>query len=179
MTTHLQTAVVIVDVDGVVSPVHPTVSAWGDEVEVGRVFGPVLASATLALRLDALSALPGVECWWLTSWSSEMRAGMHAFPGGDWGTIAEPPTQSAARTWWKLDALSEWLPSRPDVKALAWCDDHLRGGRPRAVHRVLAERGVEDVLLLGPQTNVGLTPEHVARLEAWAATQASRAAGNV
>lgn len=179
MSSDRHTAVVIVDVDGVVSAVRPESSAWGDEVEVGRVFGPVVVSAQLALRMDALNALQGVECWWLTSWSSAMRSGMHPFPGRAWGTIPEPPTRSAARkqNWWKLDALNEWLPSRPDVKAVAWCDDHMRGGRPRAARRVLAERGVEDVLLLAPRTSVGLTPEHVARLEVWAAARSRRSAG--
>ena len=171
MDTDLQTAVVIVDVDGVVSAVHPEVPAWGDETEVGRVFGPVKVSATLSSRLDALHALPGVECWWLTSWSSEMRAGMRTFPGQTWGVIAEPPAQSVSRGWWKRQALSAWLAGRPDVNAVAWCDDHLRGGRPRAVRRVLAEHGVDDVLLLAPLTSVGLTPEHVVRLEGWAASR--------
>lgn len=167
------TTVVIVDVDGVVSAVHPEGPAWGDEVDVGRVFGPVLVSPTLASRLNALHALPGVECWWLTSWSSEMRVAMSDFPGRDWGVIAEPPTHAKSRGWWKLDALVEWLSDRPDVKSIAWCDDHLRGGRPRAVRLVLASRGVEDVLLETPRTHVGLTPQHLARLECWVAIRIS------
>jgi hypothetical protein len=177
VSSHLPTAVVIVDVDGVVSAVHPEAPVWGDEAEVGRVFGPVLVSATLCARLNALHALPGVECWWLTSWSSEMRAAMRAFPGRDWGVIAEPPTQPGSRGWWKLKAIAEWLSGRPDVKSIAWCDDHLRGGSPPAVRRVLAVHDVKDVLLQAPRTNVGLTPEHLARLEEWAVTRAHRVTG--
>lgn len=177
MSSDLPTAVVIVDVDGVVSAVHPETPAWGDETEVGRVFGPVLVSATLSARLNALHALPGIECWWLTSWSSEMRAEMRDFPGRDWGVIAEPPTQSGSRGWWKLTAVAEWLSGCPNVNSIAWCDDHLRGGRPRMVRRVLAGRGVEDVLLEAPRTNVGLTPEHLGRLEAWATARARRETG--
>ena len=177
MNSDLPTAVVIVDVDGVVSAVHPEAPTWGDEADVGRVFGPVLVSATLSARLKALHALPGVECWWLTSWSSEMRAGMRDFPGRDWDAIAEPPTQSGSRGWWKLNALDDWLSARPDVKSIAWCDDHLRGGRPRMVRRVLAGREVKDLLLEAPRTNVGLTAEHLARLEGWTATRAQGASG--
>jgi hypothetical protein len=171
VNSDLPTAVVIVDVDGVVSAVHPKAPIWGDEADAGRVFGPVLVSATLSARLNALHALPGVECWWLTSWSSEMRVAMRDFPGQDWGVIAEPPSRLGSRGWWKLDAVVEWLSAHPDVKSIAWCDDHLRGGRPRKVRMVLAGRGVEDVLLEAPRTNVGLTPEHLARLEGWVASR--------
>ena len=165
------TTVVIMDVDGVVSAVHPRTSAWGDEVEVGVVFGPVLVSPTLTSRLDALHALPGVECWWLTSWTSEMRGGMRAFPGAGWGVLAEPDLQSKDRGWWKLNAVCAWLEGRPDVKSIAWCDDHLRGGRPRAVHKALTGCGVEDVQLEVPRTDVGLTPAQLTRLERWVAAR--------
>lgn len=165
------TVVVIMDVDGVVSAVHPEAPTWGDEVEVGRVFGPVLVSAALTARLSALHAPPQVECWWLTSWTSEMRASMTAFPGRDWGVIAEPDTQSRSRGWWKLSAVVEWLSDRPEVRSIAWCDDHLRGGRPRVVRIALAGQGVEDVLLTSPRTDVGLTPDHLAGLERWASVR--------
>jgi hypothetical protein len=73
---------IVFDVDGVVSPVHPVGgSAWTDEQVVGNVFGPVLASPRLCVKLDALDRAPGVGCWWLTSWRSDMRARMTVFPG--------------------------------------------------------------------------------------------------
>src|SRR4051812_18450683 len=52
--------VVIVDVDGVVSPVHPSGTTWGDEVVAGQVFGPVLVSPRLCAHLDALDLVAGV-----------------------------------------------------------------------------------------------------------------------
>ena len=41
----------VMDVDGVVAPVHGK-TAWGDDVVAGRLFGPVLVSPTLCARLD-------------------------------------------------------------------------------------------------------------------------------
>lgn len=163
----------MVDVDGVVSPVHPTASPWGDLVRAGEVFGPVLVSPALCARLDALAQTPGVACWWLSSWSSEMRVAMDPFPGREWPAIATPGDYSGAgRTWWKLAALEAWLAAHPEVRALAWCDDHLRGGRPAAVRRRLAAHGVA-AALIAPATSVGLTPTHLDLLDVWAATTSS------
>jgi hypothetical protein len=156
----------IVDVDGVVSPVHGR-TAWGDDVTAGNVFGPVLVSPGLCARLDDLANTPGLSCWWLTSWSVKMRAAMRPFPGRRWPVVAD---QSQApmrgRTWWKLAALEIWLGQHAEVLGLAWCDDDLRGGRPAAVRRRIAARGI-DPLLLAPRTSLGLTPEHLDLLEAW------------
>lgn len=158
----------ILDVDGVVSPVGDSETLWGDEVVGGDVFGPVRISPTLCARLEELSRTPGVSCWWLTSWSVEMRAGMHTFPGRDWPVVAEPSVATGPEQgWWKLAAVEIWLERHPELSAFAWCDDHLRGGRPAAIRRRLSPRGVE-TLLLAPRTEVGLTPRHVDALEAWA-----------
>jgi len=76
---------VVVDVDGVVSAVAPEQALpWGDEVEAGTVFGPVLVSPALCDRLDALAEILGVSCWWLTSWTAQMRARMNPLPGAHW-----------------------------------------------------------------------------------------------
>lgn len=159
---------VIVDVDGVVSPVHGAGTAWGDDVVAGRVFGPVIVSPTMCTRLDQLNRVPGVDCWWLTSWDAEMRERMDPFPGREWPVITDlADAWVKARGWWKFDAVGAWLDRNPQVQGLAWCDDHLRGGRPPAIRRRLAQRGI-DPLLLTPKVEVGLTPEHLDQLDAWA-----------
>ena len=156
-------AAAIFDVDGVVSPVHGG-TAWGDDVVAGNVFGPVPVSATLCTRLDALAATPGVQCWWLTSWTPEMRQGMRPFPGRTWHTVAEPPLRQTGRAWWKWTALQRWLAQHADVLRLAWCDDHLTPGRARRIGPALEARGVEG-LLIAPATHTGLTPADVGRIE--------------
>ena len=88
--------VVVVDVDGVISPVGGQ-TAWGDDVVAGNVFGPVYVSPTLCARLDALGNLPNVQCLLLTSWTAEMRSGMSPFPGRRWEEVAEQPLRSTGR----------------------------------------------------------------------------------
>lgn len=165
MTT--KTKALIVDVDGVVSPVHGQ-TAWGDDVVAGHLFGPVVVSPTMCQLLDRLARNPAAACWWLTSWSVEMRARLHPFPGRTWPVIADMTDSiGSSRTWWKLQALESWLDEHPEIRALAWCDDDLRGGRHAAARRRFTPRGVES-LLLTPKVEVGLTPTHLAQLEAWA-----------
>lgn len=97
-----------------------------------------------------------------------MRERMDPFPGRDWPVIADLEDVSVkARGWWKFDAVEAWLDRNPQVRGLAWCDDHLRGGRPQAIRRRLSHRGI-DPLLLTPKVEVGLTPEHLDQLDAWA-----------
>lgn len=159
--------VVVVDVDGVVSPVHPVVdrTGWGDEVTAGTVFGPVLVSPALCGRLDAIADRPGVQCMWLTSWSREMRAAMQPFPGQTWPTIADERSVSSGQRWWKLVALEAWLEEHPEVASVCWLDDHLRNpSRAASIRRRLSLSSV-GVLLVSPRTQVGLTPADLARIE--------------
>lgn len=135
----------VVDVDGVVSPVHGS-TVWGDDRSGyphggGGVFA-VPVSPRLNMALNALGARPEVLAAWLTSWDRAMRAGM-LFPGQDWPTVAHafawagPPVfdEQAAREragvrwdddrWWKWWALDAWLDERPEIDTLVWSDDHL------------------------------------------------------
>ncbi len=91
---------------------------------------------------------------------------MEPFPGRSWATVADQHTRARGRGWWKLTALETWLTVHPEIDAIAWCDDQLRGGRPAAVRRRLSRLGV-DVLLIAPRTSVGLTPGHLVRLQEW------------
>jgi hypothetical protein len=174
MTGAQPTRVLVLDVDGVVSPVHPVTSAWGDDVVAGDFFSPVKISPRLCARLDQLNRMPGLSCCWLTSWTAEMRAGMEPFPGRDWLTIAEQADVAATgRRWWKLVALEEWLDRHPQICELAWCDDHLRPARRAAVRRRLAARGL-DPLMLMPAPELGLTPLHLDLLVRWASATVVR-----
>ncbi len=157
----------ILDVDGTISPVHGH-TAWCDDRVVGQVFGPVLISPRMCTRLDQLAGLRHLSCWWLTSWTADMRAAMDSFPGADWPTAAEPTAAlPPGRTWWKLAALRDWLNRQSPPPVIAWCDDELRGGRVSAARRRLTVRGVPP-LLISPRTNTGLTPAHLELLERWA-----------
>jgi len=129
------TLAVVMDVDGVVSPVHGK-SEFGDDVVAGHLFGPVYVSATVCRDLDQLSAQPGATFVWLTDWRTDMRAAMNPFPGHDWDTTADPDDgrrdaivragdRWGEMPWWKWWALDVWLDTHPQIRRLVWCDDHL------------------------------------------------------
>lgn len=173
----------ILDVDGVVSPVHGS-TAWGDDVVAGQLFGPVLVSPTLCNRLDRLAQRPEVTVRWLTSWSADMRAALDPFPGRTWPEIRSMPDDPDLG-WWKWSTLAHWLEDTA-IRRLAWCDDHLsdphlvglqprpdRAGAtqaadepagPSMIRAALAQRGIT-ALLLAPRASVGLTPRGVDALE--------------
>jgi hypothetical protein len=169
--------VVVVDVDGVVSPVHG-VTRWSDDVVVGNVFGPVHVSPALNAHLDALARVPGVQCLWLTSWSPEMGASMDAFPGRAWAALNPGDTSTSARTWRKLEALEQWLvrhatggrgatAAASPVGSVVWLDDDLRhGARKAACRRRLDALGV-DSLLVVQRVNEGLTPQQMLQVGEW------------
>jgi len=162
----------VLDVDGVVSPVHG-VTAWGDDVDGGPAIGQVLVSPTLNAALDAIGSQPSVLPVWLTSWDPEMRAGMR-FPGKAWADIGGPAISQLdpAAGWWKWILLDSWLDRHPAVDALVWCDDHLdqafsddvlNGPNPTrktTASASLAHRGIRK-LLIRPDATVGLTPHDI------------------
>jgi hypothetical protein len=170
MTGDMRTIALIVDVDGVVSPVHPTGPTWGDEVTAGVAMGPVRVSPMLCQRLDALASSPGVTPRWLTSWDAEMREGLDPWPGRDWPSV---PVVAPAprRVWWKQAALEAWLDARPEMTALVWCDDDLSAPSRRAgLARRFERRNIES-LFVAPQTAVGLTGADLSRIERWVAAR--------
>lgn len=171
---------VVLDVDGVVSPIEGA-SEWGDDVAAGYVFGDVRVSPSLCRRLDELNDPPRVQCWWLTSWTASMRAKMDPFPGRDWPSLADPEDRDtyeraaslkfAGDAWWKWEAVSRALVDGPDLAGLVWCDDHLSGPDDTwllrdVVQEELDARGLPS-LLVTPRSSVGLTPAHLVTITEW------------
>lgn len=166
------TVALVMDVDGVISPVHPDGDVWGDEVTAGHLFGPVRVSPTLCRRLDALALLPNVVPMWLTSWSAESRLRMDPFPGRSWAVLAEQGESRGSVLdedrlgWWKWNALREWLHQHPEVRSLVWCDDHL--GAPLWDEAVDSEEATDEGLRRRPLISA-LEPEDAAFLTTAAA----------
>lgn len=119
-----------------------------------------------------------------------MRAGMGPFPGRSWPVVADPEaiidasaTSSllfAGRSWWKWEALRQWLPQQRTLAGLVWCEDHLRRPDETWLLRDVTGQQLEDrdipALLIGPETHVGLTPSHMDRIEKWVDSQRLRLA---
>lgn len=175
MTTSADKALIL-DLDGVVSPIKGD-TAWGDDVIAGWAFGPVPVSPTLCARLDHLAQQPDLTCLWLTSWTPKMRANTRPLPGRDWPHV---PTATHDHDWWKWSDLETWLSQHPEITRLVWCDDDLAyslldddeepksdedlAPRKTVYERRLAEKGIE-ALLIAPDANTGLTPEHMQLIE--------------
>lgn len=115
----------VVDVDGVVSPIDGPTS-FGDDQIAGHMLGPVPISPTLTSRLDAIADLPHVTAVWLTSWPASNRLTMTGFPGRDWPDLKPPPPPAEPldpNHWWKPALLRRWLDAQPHLRRLIWCDD--------------------------------------------------------
>lgn len=138
-------AALVMDVDGVVSPVHGRTD-WGDDVVAGRVFSDVYVSPELCRRLDQLATMPDVCAVWLTDWDAEMRAAMDPFPGHGWTAIerrwGENDVAPEAGGWWKAAALLDWLDTHPRIRTLVWADDHLGKPYDRRLPRSRQQRRV-------------------------------------
>jgi hypothetical protein len=160
----------IVDIDGVVSPVHGH-TEWGDDVVVGNVFGPVLVSPRMCAALEDIANQPGVQPAWLTSWTPEMRAAMSPFPGRTWPTVPSLAPRRVGRRWWKQVALEAWIDRRPSITAVCWLDDELKApSRAAAARRHLENRRIS-TLLVAPATTRGITPTHIESISAWLASE--------
>lgn len=169
----LRPVLVVVDVDGVTSPVHGG-TAWTDDIEVGDVFGPVVVSPALVAHLDALDTVPGVTCLWLTDWTPKMRARMQLFPGRNWPRLKRGDQPAGSRSWWKFAALHAWLtglaanlPKEEFFGSLVWLDDDLDTLTIRAAcQRLLRPLGLE-TLLVAPRPGLGVTPAEMVRVGEW------------
>jgi hypothetical protein len=191
--TNTTRAALVLDVDGVLSPLHGH-TTWGDDQIAGDLFGPVNISPKLVRRLEGIAGQPHVIAAWLTDWPPRLRARMRGFPGPDWTDIGQAHRHSLPRgpgTWWKPPALRAWLDDQPSVTRLAWCDDDLalpRSGAtgqtdldliPLLGHAALAGRRLFapntnqaevpltglSVLLTAPSPDTGLTATEVERVD--------------
>lgn len=176
-------AALVMDVDGVVSPVHGRTD-WGDDVVAGRMFGDVYVSPEMCIRLDRIATTPGLCTVWLTAWDADMRAALDPFPGRRWSEIERPGSghdgAPEAAGWWKAAALLDWLNTRPLIRTLVWADDHLGKPYDRALladdtsfgaptrsdvlTQIFTARGIFSHLV-SPDTAVGLTCTHLDRIE--------------
>lgn len=119
-----------------------------------------------------------VDVLWLTTWEEaaneslgpllglpELPVASRLRPGGS-GRAAHgfvATRAGAGNRWWKLDVAQQILDGEP-LRPLIWTDDDL-SWEPGA--RAWAEQRPSPTLLIAPATDVGLTAEHLAAIEAF------------
>lgn len=159
------------DVDGVIAPTSSE-PAQGAVVTWVQVFG----SGSLHFRDDVVNRIGSlhergvVAAEWLTS-RQEVAPEVMA------PALGLPPWPSNARRdapeWWELPYETDFWKERFVYAALAagervvWCDDDIAF---RAHHDELAVFG-DNLLMVSPSASVGMTPEDMDIVEAWALGQ--------
>ena len=106
---------------------------------------------------------------WLTTWQDEAPAAFTGLLGSDMPVIPRPAT---AEIWWKIDALLGYLTEHPDIRRVAFADDHLdREDDLGLTYRETLAEALDylriEHLLVAPDSAVGLTVEDLAGIEAW------------
>jgi hypothetical protein len=151
----------LVDVDGVISlfGFDQTSPPPGFPVAVEGI--PHWLSLGVGARLQRLART--FECVWCTGWEerAEEHLPYHLGLRGGWEHLRLQRPRPEITIHWKLHAVDEFAgPDRP----VAWIDDD----HTPECHAWAANRP-GPTLLLTTDPAIGLTDEHVTRLEAWAA----------
>lgn len=150
------------DVDGVLSPYQPE---WRETFLYGdgrSSVGMVPFRQSVVDRVHWLHASGLVEVQWLTTWADEelgewSRVGLGPFLTGD--RDAEGPF-----SWWKANAVHDFLSSHPD-RQMVWTDDDIEVNPHRA--RRIREAGGARLLAVCPHRDRGLTDEDLDGIEVW------------
>lgn len=176
---------VLLDVDGVLNSVRfgkPARDGWGRHEKYKHIFGRydgasltgqahgafvIKYSPDLIDALNDLAALPLIHFHWLTTWLTEARYGLSrriGLHGTEWPVLGagEQTTWAGTDTWWKLKAAQAHVESHPDAR-IVWIDDDIAFDRA-AVEWLKTEPRVMGVC---PESEVGLTPEHLDQIRSW------------
>ncbi|MDQ2737930.1 MAG: hypothetical protein M3Y35_04745, partial [Actinomycetota bacterium] len=160
-------AVLLLDVDGVLSPLGgPPSPRWQDWRSVdGFAAGSMAASGEMTGALCRL----GAPMAWLTSWTDEAPLAFAGMMPEQMPILCRGASEYG---WWKLDALAGYLDEHTDIRRIVWADDELNGeddlGLPFSdiATELLDEHGVAG-LLLCPSADEGLSPDHLAEIDSW------------
>lgn len=165
--------VLLLDIDGVVVPMwHPAVAPATDEV-VYEMAIPPRVHGSLRVRpavLEAINrwAVSGADVRWLTSWGWRIKwlrqIGLPSLP------VLYDPDPGEVVGWgrtgrsWKRPAVARFLDGQSEILRLAWADDDAfytgYGDELRAAHP-----DVSDLLLVQPDSFVGITDNDIRRID--------------
>lgn len=142
--------VLFLDIDRTLLPIRNT-SAWPDYTTIESPYGFVPMSPRL---LSAIGGLPA-HIVYVTDWGADAKMFDQHLGRDD----TEVAARAVGDSWWKTQAIADYLHAHPEVDAFIHADDHLTTDRIRTLRRIAGER---DHLTVVPKD--GFTPEHVTRI---------------
>jgi len=178
----------LLDVDGVLNATRRgrDTSVWPTwrtgRARASDVTWPITWAPPVTQAIRRVHAAGRTDIRWLTTWLEDANyslgplLGLPALPvldepdddtqaargpHGFLGSRAGAPTD-----WWKLTAARRLLDPQPD-RPLVWTDDDLAWEDGA---RAWAESRSGPTLLIAPDTDTGLAPEHIAAIEEFCAT---------
>lgn len=167
---------VYVDVDGVLNAVTSSPPAWGWGAHSDAVVNgfPIRWSPELVEVLNEVTAAPGVEAYWLTTWEHDapkMLAPAIGLKGEDWPVVGTEHHYSLElqNGWWKLVALRDHLGDFDGP--VLWLDDDIRFDP--VARRWLAE--APNVTAMSPRTELGITRRQARIIRDWTTTPTTEA----
>lgn len=149
------------DVDGVLSPYGTPPDTWVTWEPIPHTgfraeFSPEMLTAVFGLN---------VEHRWLSTWE-ELTERINGWGGVPEGIpyIRRAQPEGTGLGWWKAEHVSHAL--RTTERRAVWVDDEI-GKHQDAATRTL--RQSDRVLIIAPDRNVGLTPDHIDQIATWVA----------
>lgn len=153
----------LLDVDGVVNALHPELHPWPDMTCFTARGFSIRFSPTLLGRVAELHRTGRVDVRWLTTWWDTANVHLAETFGLPQLLVANTAQEFHARQqWWKLPVAQRV--AEQTGRRLVWTDDDL-DHVPDA--GLWARSRQPEVLLVCPDSYLGLTPEELARIEAW------------
>ncbi|WP_022893243.1 hypothetical protein [Agromyces subbeticus] len=154
---------ILLDVDGVVSPIGGNVDTWPDGDLIDSPFGAAWCSPEMLRAVHAI----GVPVLWATDWKSNAEVVFAPIAGTRAAATLLPGSGDGG--WWKLDAMSRLLDRYRGIRSIVWVDDLLDaeddiGVRYSVIAHEIADHYGVRLKLIVPDSAVGLTPGDVDRI---------------
>ena len=135
-------------------------------------------SSEMIERINAILDDPRVQLCWLTSWKTEVlnpaRRMELAISSARQPVVIDYPITSSDDQIGKLSGISEFFKGVPDQASLIWVDDYLLaedGGYYSMVEGCIIDLDFGEILTMGPDSLIGISPEDMSVIEDFLASQ--------
>lgn len=158
------------DVDGVINAIPQRGEEWKYESFRAKAYNgefTITYAPELITFIKFIHESGIAEVRWLTTWGDEANTELC-------GKLGLPQFEVAGYRdygdrWWKWVQLADWAEKNPDTPII-WTDDDIQFDST-ARRWVDFESKTRPILALSPETTVGLTRDHVARIAKFASDQ--------